>query len=546
MYPLARICVLRFFVQLQWEILVAVALATGPTHGATSTPGFASGVSNGTVDTSFVWEASGLIASRQNPGVLWTHNDSGYRGSIFALTTNGTYLARHYIPEVYSGDFEDISFGPGPLPQFQYIYLGDIGDNALTRASIRVFRFPEPAVYAYQSNAPVDLPIFGAEEISLSYPDGPFDAEALIVDPIAGDLFIATKDTNTTRLYRATRAELDSGEPVTLTFLGEPAFRSVSGADISADGSLIGIRRPSKAGLWLRQPGQRVEDALARNSITIPVIGQPTEPNGEAIAFDSNATGYYTLSEGFTQPIYFFARTNTLPRVPLVFVGPGEEWRFNDFEIPEPSWTTNATDSWSPGAAPLGYGGNEQTSVSFGDVNDKYPTTYFRKSFSGLNGVSNLALRVCFNDGIAVYLNGIQILRQNLRANAAYEDYATISTTNQAKDWFSVPVPASLLHAGTNELAAEVHRFDADGPSLIFDLQLVEAQVDAPPHFTSVQRINGNFNATLRGPNGLRVRIDSSADLSDWQTNRFVTLTNGIAAFSEAATNRARFFRIPQ
>ncbi len=96
-------------------------------------PGFATGVTNGYVNIYDISEASGLLISRQNPGVLWTHNDSGYRGSIFALTTNGMLLARHYVPEVYMGDFEDISsFGPGPVPGAQYIYLGDIGDNYLT------------------------------------------------------------------------------------------------------------------------------------------------------------------------------------------------------------------------------------------------------------------------------------------------------------------------------------------------------------------------------------------------------------------------------
>jgi hypothetical protein len=160
--------------------------------------------------------------------------------------------------------------------------------------------------------------------------------------------------------------------------------------------------------------------------------------------------------------------------------------------------------------------------------------------------VSNLALRVCFNDGVAVYLNGTEIFRRNLGAGAAYEDYATASNTNQAQDWFSVPIAASLLRTGTNEMAAEVHRFDADGPSLIFDLQLAEAKVDSPPGFTSMRFTNGAFNASLRGPNGLRVRIDSSADFADWQLNRFVTLTNGVATFSELATNTARFYRIPQ
>jgi hypothetical protein len=547
MHQLARLPAQLLSARFEFRFLTVfvLALIATPAQGASSDPEFAAGISNGVVNTYNVTEASGLVASRQNPGVLWTHNDSGSRGTIFALATNGTYFARHYIPDVSSGDFEDIAIGPGPLAQFQYIYLGDIGDNPMTRTNIRVFRFSEPAVYAYQSNAPVDFPVFGAQEISLSYPDGPFNAEALMIDPITGDLFITTKHTNTARLYQATRAELETGGPVTLRFVREIAFRSVSGADISADGSMIAIRRPGRIGLWTRKAGQSVGDALAANPITVPVIGQPTEPNGEAIAFDANGAGYYTLSEGALQPIYFFARTDISPPEPRVFVGPGEEWQFNDFGFPRDSdWRTNLQGDFSLGFAPLGYGGGEQTLISYGDAGAKYPTTYFLKTFSGGTLNSNLTLRAVFNDGIAVYLNGGEILRHNLVANAAYENYASASNTNQARCWFSVPVNPALLHAGENVISGEVHRFDADGPSLVFDLQLVEGKVDSSPRFTSLSCTNGIWRAGLQGPIGFPVRIDSSADLLNWSLNRFVILTNGSGAFTEPATNVIKFFRI--
>ncbi len=545
MHRIARLGALRFMARSCVASLVALALFAASTHGAT--PAFGNGVTNGIVDTFFLSEASGIVASRQNSGVLWTHNDSGYRGSIFALATNGAYLGRYYVPDIFDGDFEDISVGPGPLAQFNYVYLGDIGDNFLTRASICVLRFPEPVAYSFQSNAPVDVPVFGAQEISLSYPDGPLNAEALMVDPITGDLFITTKHTNTARLYRATRAEMGSGQPVTLTFMSEINFRSVSGADISTDGSLIAMRRPGGGRLWQRGGAQSVGDALTASGTTIPVVGPPTEPNGEAIGFDANGSGYYTLSEGFSQPLFFYRRTDTVPPEPRVFVSAAEKWQYNDFGAPvEDNWRTNVSDFWFTGFAPLGYGGGEQTSVSFGDEFLKNPTTYFRKSFTNSGTITNLALRVRFNDGIAVYLNGKEILRRNLNDGAVYETYATASNTDLANCWFSSPVDPALLRHGTNYIAAEVHRANPDGPKLIFDLQLLEAKVDAPPRFASFKSTNGVFTTNLRGPNGLLVRIEASENLVDWSTNRFLTLTNGAATFTERATNHARFYRIPQ
>lgn len=32
------------------------------------------------------------------------------------------------------------------------------------------------------------------------------------------------------------------------------------------------------------------------------------EPQGEAVCWDSRGSGYYTLSEGANQPIYYYAR----------------------------------------------------------------------------------------------------------------------------------------------------------------------------------------------------------------------------------------------
>src|SRR5262249_711101 len=216
-------------------------LAAGALIGRASGQSYASPVAVGVVSASEITEASGLIASRQNPGVLWTHNDSGWPGTVFAIATNGPLIARYTTANAFFGDYEDISFGPGPDPDHQYIYLGDIGDNYLSRASIRVLRFPEPAVYIYQTNNPFS-DVVGAQEITLTYPDGPFNAEAMMVDPLTGDLFIATKLTNSSRIYRATRAEMDRGDTIMLTFIREISFFKVSGADISADGRLILLR----------------------------------------------------------------------------------------------------------------------------------------------------------------------------------------------------------------------------------------------------------------------------------------------------------------
>ena len=85
---------------------------------------------------------------------------------------------------------------PGRRPNGRpLLYVGDIGDNASRRASIDVYRVPEPRVGAAAS-AP-------AARLRLRYPDGAHDAEALLVDPLRGDLVIVTKVLGAARAYRA-------------------------------------------------------------------------------------------------------------------------------------------------------------------------------------------------------------------------------------------------------------------------------------------------------------------------------------------------------
>jgi len=544
-----------------WANWVVAAFAflggfAGQIFGAS--PSFANGIAQGVVSAPEITEASGIIASRQNPGVLWTHNDSSYPGSVFALSTNGALLARYYVPSVFFGDFEDISFGPGPSPEQQYIYLGDIGDNYATRANIRVIRFPEPAVYAYQSNGPPVQPVPSWQEITLGYPDGPHNAEAMMVDPITSDLFIVTKLTNNAGLYQVTRAQLDSGGPIEMTFVREMSFsglKSVSGADISADGGLIAIRRNGKAWLWVRPNGQSIGNVLAGTPATIP---NADEPNGEAIGFHPTGLGYYTISEDdpvtFLTTNYFFRRTGTLPAQPAVFIKPGDTWRYEDSGSDQgAAWRqTSFNDSaWSSGAAQLGYGqGDERTVVSYGwDDFEKNTTTYFRKQFTRPSSVTwtNVALRVCFTDGVAVYLNGTEVLRRNLAPAAPFNQLADASNTERQNYWISVPITPALIVSGVNTVAVELHRLEPYGLDLSFDLQLLEGGVELPMRFTSMPLLTaGVWRIGIAGPSGSLARVEACNDLQSWSEVGQVVLTGGVGQFQENADAAIghRFYRL--
>ena len=73
--------------------------------------------------------------------------------------------------------------------------------------------------------------------------------------------------------------------------------------------------------------------------------------------------------------------------------------------------------AWKTGKAELGYGDSQTTTLSFGSISDqKRTTSYYRQPFSVTNigGLAALFVRVWRDDGVALYLNGQEVMRDNL------------------------------------------------------------------------------------------------------------------------------------
>lgn len=258
----------------------------------------------GTMGSTDITEASGLAVSWRNPGVLWTHND-GNRDSIFAIALNGELLGRFHLNKSVD-DLEDIAVGPGPNSSLSYLYAADIGSNDASRGKVKVYRVAEPAVTVGQ--APVKADFTDVESFTLDYPGEHYDAEALLVDPIAREIFVVTKEDSGAHLFRARIDELVAGETTELEPVGTVAFAKASGGAVSKDGTLVGLRREDQGVIWLRAPGENIAQTLQRAPAVLPVVGPPTEPNGEGFSFLLDGSGYYTSSEGTNSPIYYIPR----------------------------------------------------------------------------------------------------------------------------------------------------------------------------------------------------------------------------------------------
>jgi hypothetical protein len=231
-------------------------------------------------------ELSGLVRSRTQRGLLWSHDDSGAGPELYALRIDGSVAARPQVTGAEAFDWEDIATGPAPGGG-ALLYVGDIGDNAAARSTIDVYRVAEPNVGA-AATAPAD-------RLTLRYPDRPHDAEALLVDPIRGDLVIVTKVIGGGRAYRTSaRARagthtLTAGPSVDLSF--------VTAGDVSADGRIVVLRGYDRVGVWARRGRERLTATLARAPCVSPT-SLSREGQGEAIALDRHGTSFVTVPEG--------------------------------------------------------------------------------------------------------------------------------------------------------------------------------------------------------------------------------------------------------
>jgi hypothetical protein len=167
------------------------------------------------------------------------------------------------------------------------------------------------------------------------------------------------------------------------------------------------------------------------------------------------------------------------PGVPLLAAG--SSWRYLDdgSDLGE-GWRQASFDdaAWKTGAAPLGYGEDGlSTEVGFGASPDaKHITTYLRARFQveGAESVGKLLLELVRDDGAAVFLNGVEVLRSNLPSGATAGTAAIYTVADVAESaQLLASVDPSLLVEGENVIAVELHQSTPNSSDLRFDLALL-------------------------------------------------------------------------
>lgn len=266
-------------------------------------PRFQAGKSVGKLAAAALTEASGLAFSRQAPGVVWSHNDSEAQPRLYTFNDLGAPLGAYALQGVDVRDWEDMALGPGPKPGQEYLYVGDIGDNNAEYASVVVHRVSEPPVDRGKSGVVASLG--GVESFAFTFPGGPRNCETMLVDPVAGDLYLVSKSVDGTSLVFRAAAPLASGPLTEVARLEFGPGGLTTGGSVSAAGDWVVVRTYFAVRMWHRAAGTALHEAFTGAGCEVPVA---MEMQGEAIGFAAQGLDYYTTSEGAQPPLYRFTR----------------------------------------------------------------------------------------------------------------------------------------------------------------------------------------------------------------------------------------------
>lgn len=259
-------------------LLFSIVLGCGKQKELTAnTTGFEDSPQSTRVEPS-IREASG-IADCTTSSALWVIEDSGNPAELLLLQKDGKSVKHMPVQNAYNTDWEDLIRVAGDL------YIADIGDNARTRKNCTIYRFPEPKTSADT--------IYNYQTIRFTYPDGAHDAEGFLVEPKTRDIFILTKSGSRSGVYKLPfpyrYTEVD-----TLVKQSELPYNGITSATLSEDGREILVKTYQKIFHYQRQETESIDQTLSK---TPRELSYQMEPQGEALTFAHDGSGFYTLSE---------------------------------------------------------------------------------------------------------------------------------------------------------------------------------------------------------------------------------------------------------
>ena len=309
--PNTNITKITQFVILALSCSISLACGSFAPDGAAQTRDkaeFEAPVRAGTLRSPVLKEASGIAASKCQPNVYWTHNDSGNGALLYAIDGSGSLLGTWSVAGAKNKDWEDIAAFRDPSGKC-FVLIGDIGDNDLERSDLSVYRVAEPDVSATAGkNAPQTTE--PSRVLDFVYPDVRRNSETLLVHPTTGDIYILTKSQKEPVSVYKLKPDF-SGEKQRAVKIAEftvPAVPNglLTGGDISPDGGRV-VLCDYIYGYELNLPAMAAnfDDIWKQEPLRFDLGDRKA---GEAVAFTADGDAVVAISEELNTPVYTVKR----------------------------------------------------------------------------------------------------------------------------------------------------------------------------------------------------------------------------------------------
>jgi len=465
---------------------------------------------------SYLFQASAQT-SLVSTGTVWKYYDQG--------TVPGTWTALLY------NDFSWLS-GPAQLG------FGD-GDEATTIARTNVagvtnitfyfrhrFTTPDPSAF---SNLMVRLrrddgAIVYLNEVEIfrsNMPPGPANASTFAAanasddgsNIFAGPVSLSLLTTGDNQLaVEVHQRSLDSSDvSFDLELLGNVSFQAPTVSMVSP----INNETIGAANFALIANASDIDGTVASVEFydgwtQLGTVTTPTNANF-VLPWMGVSTGAYSITAVATDITGVSSTSAPVAISVLPFLVPRHAaWKYlDDGSDPGAGWkgTAFADGSWPTGTAQFGYGDGDEATVlrEYDSLSNKVITFYFRHSFTVGNpsAYSNLVARVQRDDGAIVYLNGTEVLRNNMMPGpVGVTNTAELALDDDA--FHGVQVSPGLLTSGVNVLAVEIHQANLTSSDVSFDLELLPNVLPAAPMVTLTAPANG---ATFLGPTNITLAV---------------------------------------
>jgi hypothetical protein len=246
-----------------------------------------------------VSESSGLAASRRDPDLFWTHNDSGDKPRIYCFRRNGKHVGTCKLTKAGAIDWEDMcSFEIDDKPK---LLIGDLGDNLTRRKSYRLYLLDEP------KNPSKDVK--DIQVIRLRYSVGSMDCEAIGADVESRKLlFVEKKRWFNCRVFEADLPTTKDVTDIVAKPIGRINLPLVTAMDVSSDGRRAIVLTLGQAFEFTRGKGETWTKAFAKKPRTIDM---PARKQGETICYGANGRDFYLTSEFTPTPLFLVEAIST-------------------------------------------------------------------------------------------------------------------------------------------------------------------------------------------------------------------------------------------